>query len=244
VIDTYKTIIVEDEKRIREGLKILVDWNALGFVIAGECENGVDAVKMLMGGGCDLLVCDIRLPGMTGLDVLKELRESGAGCKAIVISGYADFDYAKTAIDYGVKKYLVKPVNEMELAETLAVIRAELDGERNAETPVLSGLEAAVMRYIEKNYMHDISIRKVSEELGYNSCYIGRAFLRKAGMPMRDYISMVRVKMASKLLLQGDMKTQDIAFEVGFRDLNKFYREFKRFRNTTPKKYLAGLEDK
>lgn len=238
----YKVMIIEDERRIREGLKILIDWESIGFQVEGECDNGVDAVKAVLRKPYDVLLCDIRLPGKNGLDMLRELRGQGIDCPAVMISGYAEFEYAKAAIECNVKKYLLKPINEKELTETLLAIKEELDGKTEHGQPAPSELEASIVKYIEKNYAQNVSIKKMSEELGYNSCYIGRAFAQRTGMSMKDYLYTVRIKKASRLLMEDRMKIQDIAFEVGFRDLNKFYQEFKRIKGATPKEFLSNLK--
>ena len=236
-------LIVEDEKRIREGLKVVISWNALGFEIKGECDNGASALRELKSTRYDLLVCDIRLPVFSGLDVLKELAKSGVKCKTIIISGFPDFEYAKAAIDCGVKKYLLKPINEKELEETILVIKAELDSERGDNLLTCISLDTRIVNYIEKNYARNVSVKQIAEEMGYNTCYIGRYFTQKTGMSLKEYLYMYRVKKAVKLLIDGKLKIQDIAYEVGFRDISKFYQAFKKYKGTTPKGYLAKLGD-
>lgn len=237
----YSVLIVEDEERIREGLKVVISWNALGFDIKGECDNGASALRELKTGKYDLLLCDIRLPVMSGIELLKELAKSGVNCKTIIISGFADFTYAKEAIDYGVKKYLLKPINEVDLANTVSAIRVELNEERGGDEASFSGLDTRITNYIEKNYTQNVSVKQIADEMGYNTCYIGRYFTQKTGMSLKEYLYMYRVKKSIKLLIEGRLNVQDIAYEVGFRDVVKFYQAFRKYKGTTPKGYLSGL---
>ena len=110
----YKSFIADDEAIIREGLRCLLDWETLGFTIAGEAANGDAALQFLLSETPDLVLLDIRMPGMSGLDVVRIAREHGYDGKVVILSGYSDFNYARTAIRYGVLSYLTKPIDEDE----------------------------------------------------------------------------------------------------------------------------------
>ncbi len=101
----YKLFIADDEAIIREGLRCLLDWETLGFTIAGEAANGDAALQFLLSETPDLVLLDIRMPGMSGLDVVRIAREHGYDGKVVILSGYSDFNYARTAIRYGVLSY-------------------------------------------------------------------------------------------------------------------------------------------
>ena len=118
----YKLFIADDEAIIREGLRCLLDWETLGFTIAGEAANGDAALQFLLSETPDLVLLDIRMPGMSGLDVVRIAREHGYDGKVVILSGYSDFNYARTAIRYGVLSYLTKPIDEDELLEIVTQI--------------------------------------------------------------------------------------------------------------------------
>ena len=111
----YQIFIADDEAIIREGLKCLLDYEALGFTIAGEAANGESAYEQIIAAQPDVVLLDIRMPKMLGLDVIKNARERGFKGKIIILSGYSDFKYAQEAIRYGVQYYLTKPIDEDEL---------------------------------------------------------------------------------------------------------------------------------
>lgn len=126
----YRVLIADDEALIREGIKCLFDWEALGFTIAGEAANGEQACQAILTQQPDLVLMDIRMPGMSGLDVIHMVREQGFSGKIIILSGYSDFKYAQEAIRLGVQYYLTKPIDEDELEDILHSIRTELDKTR------------------------------------------------------------------------------------------------------------------
>lgn len=128
----YKLFIADDEAIIREGLRCLLDWETLGFTIAGEAANGDAALQFLLSETPDLVLLDIRMPGMSGLDVVRIAREHGYDGKVAILSGYSDFNYARTAIRYGVLSYLTKPIDEDELLEIVTQIRNQLDSDASA----------------------------------------------------------------------------------------------------------------
>ena len=123
----YRVLIADDESIIREGIKCLFDWESLGYTIAGEAANGETAYQQILALQPDIVLLDIRMPGMSGLDVIREARAQGFTGKVIILSGYSDFKYAQEAIRYGVQYYLTKPIDEDELEEILRSIKENLD---------------------------------------------------------------------------------------------------------------------
>ncbi|MBW5445165.1 response regulator [Cohnella sp. CFH 77786] len=110
-----KVLIVDDEPMIREGLRTIIDWESYGFRVVGDASGGVEALAKHLQLSPDLMVVDIKMPGMNGLQVIEEVRKVDEKCCFVILSGYSDFAYAKQAIGYGVKGYLLKPINKKEL---------------------------------------------------------------------------------------------------------------------------------
>ena len=128
----YRVVIADDEKIIRMGLRSIIDWEAQGFTIVGEASNGSEVLRAIEDYAPDVTLIDIRMPRISGLDAIKTARESGFSGRFIVLSGYSDFEYAQTAINYNVTSYLTKPVDTDKLIEVLARIKDELDAEEEA----------------------------------------------------------------------------------------------------------------
>lgn len=119
----YQVFLVDDEPWAIMVLKNMIDWNEYGFVVSGEAEDGTQALERIERTKPDLILADIRMPGMDGMELIKELREREIKSQVLLVSGYSDFEYARTAIRFGCAGYLVKPVEEAELIENISRIK-------------------------------------------------------------------------------------------------------------------------
>ncbi|WHX47831.1 response regulator transcription factor [Paenibacillus woosongensis] len=126
-------LIVDDEPKLREGLRAFIDWEALGYRVADTAANGNEALEKYAICRPGLVIADIRMPGMDGLQLIQRLREQDPLLHILILSGYADFDYAKKAIAHRADGYLLKPVDEDELIEYLRGIKAAIEEERASE---------------------------------------------------------------------------------------------------------------
>ena len=115
-------LIADDEKIVLEGLKYIIDWNALGFSICQTASDGADALEKILSLKPDLVLMDIRMPKMTGIEVVQAAVEYGYEGKFIILSGVSDFKLAQTAMRYGVDFYLTKPIDEDELEKAVSTV--------------------------------------------------------------------------------------------------------------------------
>ncbi|WP_138752041.1 response regulator transcription factor [Paenibacillus sinopodophylli] len=122
----HRVLIVDDEPMIREGLQTLVDWNKHGFSVVGTASNGREAVEKHTALAPDLILIDIRMPGMDGLQAIEEIRRTDSVCHFLILSGYAEFNYAKQAIAHNVDGYILKPIDEDELESYVERIASQL----------------------------------------------------------------------------------------------------------------------
>lgn len=121
-----KVLLVDDEQYIREGLRQLVDWEEYGYEIIGEAGNGVDAIAILEESQVDVVFVDIRMPKMTGLELIKYVQEKlHRNIQFVILTGYADFEYARMAIRMQVKNYMLKPIQKEELSDILHKLNKE-----------------------------------------------------------------------------------------------------------------------
>lgn len=124
----FKVVIVDDELYARQGLKQFTDWNKYGFEIVAEAANGEEALQVIEHTMPDLVVTDIRMPVLDGLELIRTVQErKKAEPKFIIVSGYGDFTYAQKAVRFGVKDFILKPIDECELEQTLSSLREALD---------------------------------------------------------------------------------------------------------------------
>lgn len=130
----YRILIADDEAPIREGLKFLLDYDSLGFTICAEASDGLQACQAMVALAPDVVLLDIRMPGLTGLEAIHRAREQGFQGKVIIVSSYSDFSYAQQAMRYGVQHYLTKPIEEDALQEILITFRQELDQDAHSRS--------------------------------------------------------------------------------------------------------------
>ena len=123
----YKLIIVDDESEIRNGLLEIIDWEKEGFVVVGEAENGLDALQLAETTPIDLVITDIRMPFMDGLEMAKEIRKLQPMVSFIILSGYDDFEYTRQAIQIRISDYVLKPVSSDDLIPILRSVKTSMD---------------------------------------------------------------------------------------------------------------------
>jgi two-component system response regulator YesN len=137
----YKVLIVDDEEDTRIGLKILIDWEKQGFIVSYVAVNGIEALEVYQSVRPSLVITDIKMPVMDGLELSRQIRSLNDDVKIIILSGYSDFALAKEAIKFGVKNYLLKPVDETELITALEEVQEELFEQADRERESLRNLE-------------------------------------------------------------------------------------------------------
>ncbi len=123
----YTVIVADDEEELRRALIRRVDWESLGFSVVGEAENGVEALELIEKYEPDLLLTDIRMPFVSGIELARQVREVRPATQIAFLSGYDDFSYAQQAIQYNIISYLLKPISLVELTEELKKIKRKID---------------------------------------------------------------------------------------------------------------------
>lgn len=114
-----RMIIVDDEKIIRETIYSIIDWSAIGIEVVGLCANGIDAFDRIVDEYPDIVITDIRMPGLSGLELIQKVQEAELNVEFIILSGYNEFEFAQTAMKYGVQHYLLKPCNENDIIQVM-----------------------------------------------------------------------------------------------------------------------------
>lgn len=129
-MESYRVLLVDDEEDIRVGISRKIDWEGLGYALVGEAENGRDALELAESLQPDVVLTDIKMPFMDGLELCRILTERLPASKFVVFSGFDDFEYAKQAIQMNVSEYILKPINAPELTAVLERLHSQLDAER------------------------------------------------------------------------------------------------------------------
>lgn len=128
---TFRIILADDEPNILYGMQKGLDWERLGFSVVGTAQNGKEVLELMEEFHTDLVISDIKMPFMDGLELAKQIQENYINTKVILFSGWDDFEYARLAISYGVSEYIMKPIDYNEMQKLLMEMHEELDQEYN-----------------------------------------------------------------------------------------------------------------
>ena len=128
-----KVFLVEDETVIREGLRDRIPWEQYGYRFVGEAADGEVALPLIRKTRPDVLITDIKMPFMDGIELIKNVMHNDISLKTIIFSGYNEFEYAKLAVKLGVKDYILKPVDPSEFSSTITGVITELDEEHKKD---------------------------------------------------------------------------------------------------------------
>lgn len=162
----WKVLIADDEPKIRKGIKMSIDWQEMGLELCGMATNGKEAFSMIEEYKPDICLIDICMPFINGLSVIEKIHQINEQIICIVITGYDDFEYAQKAVSIGVFEYILKPVDEMKLKETLIRAKNVLSKEfsvnvrlRNAEITLEKNID-----FLREQFFNDIILENVTKE--------------------------------------------------------------------------------
>ena len=242
-----KLIIVDDEPKIRKGLFKLLDAQE-GFKVTGIFEDVRSALKALYELEADVIITDIKMPEVSGLELIRQIRERNLKLRIIILSGYSNFSYAQKAIELGVTRYLLKPTDPRELISVLREVERELqpeasekDGKQNqsaeGENEVGNLLVVKAIKYIEVHYGGKITLKDMARELHLSPNYLCELFKRHTGKNLMEYVTEYRMQKAKSYLNHVEYKVADVAEMVGYREAKYFSSAFKKAYGITPLEY-------
>ena len=257
-----RLLIADDEKLEREALAEMVARRFEHEVVLELAENGRKAADTAVLWGADLILMDIEMPGMSGLDAARAILAQRPGCRVIFVTAYSLFQYAHEAVHLGACDYLLKPVDPDELEASIRRAMRQVEAERKLEElatakalpePQDAGaapaedaadedspaamVMAQVRRYLEDNYMFDLSLDSVGEILHISPAYLSAQFKKYQKMNFLDCLTELRINAAKKLLADPLRSTAEVASMVGYDDSSYFARAFKKRTGMTPTQY-------
>lgn len=241
-----KVLIVDDEPLVRRGIVLGVDWAARGCVVVGEAANGEEGLAAVERYSPNLIITDVRMPRMDGIEMMNRLRSAGCRAHVIVLTAHSDFSYARSALQFGADDYLLKPFRDQELIAAIDKVRRK-EQELTALTPqdtlplakgdkskyVLQALEYIAGHYADQ----DISITTIAAHLGVSEGHLSHVFKKETSYTIISYLTQYRVHTAMKLLQDCRYKVYEVAEMVGYRDVAYFGSTFKKLVGVSPSEY-------
>ena len=248
----YSVLVVEDEPLIRENLVKKLRENCPGFEVVGEAADGREALDAMAELSPDVLITDIRMPVMDGLALAKETYYSHPEVSVVIVSGYDEFEYARSAISHGVKDYLLKPVAAADLRATMSRLAVKLDAEQEKfETahPLLPDaasqeeLVRTVQEYLRAHFTEEVALGELAERFHVNPPYLSRLFKRQVGAAPARYLRDLRISLARKLLDERrDLEIKEVGVLAGYPDQGYFSRIFRQTVGASPQEYRERRE--
>lgn len=244
-----KLLIADDELYMAEYIQKLVDWRDYGFDQVFVTNGGSMARDILQEFVPELLITDIKMPRISGLDLSAFIDEKKYPTKVIIISGYSEFGYARQALHYGVSEYLVKPVLKGDLVETLERILQKnfvLEEKKEEDKICLAGDKSALISYV-KNYIYEnfdqnLSLDVLGEVVHLHPAYLSKIFKEVTNMNLSAYITDIRMQKAAELLEQTELKVHEVMELIGYRKSQYFSRLFKERFGVTPVEYRRTVK--
>ena len=246
-------MIVDDEKYVRMGIKNDTDWSLIGCEVVAEASNGEMALEMADEFRPDLVISDIKMPKMDGIELAGKLLDKYPDTKVIFLTAYNEFEYARQAIRLGVSDYLLKPFQDGELEGAIqrllhlhpnaSAAQTELENELiplKKREEIENRYVQAAIEYIEKNYSDkDFSIGKLAESMSVSEGHISRLFKADTEISINNYLTRYRIRKAMDYLKDVQSKVYEVAEKVGYQDIAYFSNTFKKLVGTAPSEYQS-----
>jgi len=257
-----KVLIVEDEDIMRKGLMFMPKWQDVDCIVVGEAVNGQDGLEKIKKYRPDIVIVDINMPVMDGLEMLEKSIEQYK-YNAIIVSGYGEFEYARKGISLGVTEYLLKPVNYSKLYEAIRKIQAKRNTDNNIKKVIrqidVEKKRLGILNYdksktgnryvdymlqtIHEKYATRLVLSDISEECKMSCTYLNVKFKNETGYTFNDYLNRYRIQKAVDLLRESNYKVYEIAEMVGFSDYKYFIKVFKKYIGCSPARFINEAND-
>lgn len=172
----YSVLIVDDEEIIRQGISQVIPWEAEGFRLVGVAENGQEALEKIELFHPDIVLTDIKMPVMDGIELIRQVRERGFSVEFIILSGYGEFELAQAALEYGARHYLLKPSSEATIVEALRQVAEQIEKKRNDEAFIKESKERLYkfLPLVKEQFIRDLFMGAsyTEEEFQYYRTYL------------------------------------------------------------------------
>lgn len=255
-----KTLIVEDERIIRTNIIKSIDWNAEGCLVPTEARTAEEGLEAIAASSPEIILTDINLPGINGIEMLEKARDMGFFFEAVIITGYGQFDYAKRAIGLEAVDYILKPIDEQKLLEAIRKAAGNVNDKRAivrlkaAEKPVFALDKVCagtsdpyvlrVLELIRQRYRTTFTIDDAGSLVGLSSGYLSRKLKEETGMSFLELLHRHRVEVALDLIKKDrSLKYYEIAEKTGFSSYKRFSQVFRDICGYAPRDVAKDHEE-
>ena len=241
-----KVLVVEDEEMIRKGIVLATDWASLDCVVVGEAANGEEGIAQVERCKPSLIITDLKMPKMDGLEMISQLRAAGCEAYVIILTAYDSFAYAQTAIRLGAVDFLLKPFHDGDLEHAVLQLQKKLAGQQKGPAVQLPAIRTGVksryvqqaMDYIGKNCADcALSVGQVAQALGLSEGHLSHLFKKETDCTVGSYLTRCRIQRAMTLLKEGKLRVYEVAEAVGYKDITYFSGTFKKMTGMSPTEY-------
>ena len=245
----FNIAVFDDNPLVLKSITSTINWSELGCVIAGTAENGSDAFNLLNEIKIDIVISDIKMPGIDGLALAQKVSQMGLHTKIILITGYHEFELARQAVRLGVFDLLTKPLSNdairSSVVRAMDALHKELSG-TDEQQPFrapdnASSLVRHTIAFLNQHYAQDITLEIVAAHFQVSPNHLSRIMKKETGSGFVEILTKIRLAEAVKLLEKPDAKVYMVAEQVGYRDYAYFYQVFKKYYNVSPQKYRNKL---
>ncbi|MCR4740065.1 MAG: response regulator [Lachnospiraceae bacterium] len=237
--------IADDEVWIILGIKKMLEKIDVDSFVIGTANNGLTAKEEIEMFKPDIVFTDIRMPGLSGLELLKAMSEVSPDSRVVIITGFAEFAYAKEAVHHHAFDYLLKPVKLEDLERVMRSVAEEKgEGEEKEEEKpahVSDRMIDNVIADIREHYTEDISLTSLAAKYNSSLGHLSMMIKENLRINFSDYIASLRIQRAKELLRDESMSIQEIAETVGYNDYFYFTKVFKKIEGISPSKYRKSM---
>lgn len=236
----HTIVLADDDALFLHGLHQHVPWDALGLTVAGAAEDGLKTLALCRELKPDLLLTDVRMPGLNGIESAMRIHEAHPGCHILFMSAFAQPEDYRAAIRLRAVDFLEKPLSMEEVTYALRQAAALLDDSARpapsgASQPSRSVLE--VMRYIQGHYMENTAVEDLARIAFFTPNYLSTLFRKETGQTISQYEAYCRIQAAASMLKSTRKSISEIAEAVGYRDIRHFSKVFQKAMGMTPSEY-------